>query len=70
MSVYKRTKFQVSRIILTSFRQRVILPLPPPQNELLKSPPLLGLRNLKNQNFILTKKHIKKALRSAKLKLR
>ena len=35
------TKFQVSSIILTSFRQGVIL-LPPP-NERLKSPPRLEL---------------------------
>ena len=45
-----RTKFQVCSIILTSFRQGVILPSPslqsppPPQNEPLKSIPRLGLR--------------------------
>ena len=40
MDVYLRAKFQVSSIILTSFRRGVILPLPPPpsQNEPLKSP--------------------------------
>ena len=41
-------KFQVSWIILTSFRQGVILPPPPypqPQDGLLKSPPRLGLRS-------------------------
>ena len=55
MRVYLRTKFQVSSIILTSFRQgegggrREILPVPPPptpqniQNVLLKRPPRLGL---------------------------
>ena len=46
MCVYLRTEFQVSRIILTSFRQGVILtPSHPPsmQNEPLKSPPRLGL---------------------------
>ena len=56
MRVYLRTKFQVSSIILTSFRQgegggwREILPAPPPpptpqniQNVLLKRPPRLGL---------------------------
>ena len=47
MCVYLRTKFQVSSIIITSFRQGegVILtaPLPPPQNKPLKSPPRLGL---------------------------
>ena len=43
MGVYLRAKFEVSSIILTGFRQGVILP-PPPQNESLKSPPRLGLR--------------------------
>ena len=45
MCVYLLTKFQVSTIILTSFRQGVISPLPPPssQNEPLKSPLRLGL---------------------------
>ena len=38
-------KVQFSSIILTSFRQGVILPPPPtPQNEPLKSPPRLGLK--------------------------
>ena len=39
------TKFQVSSIIITGFRQEVILPPPPTpaQNEQLKSPPRLGL---------------------------
>ena len=41
------TKFQVSSIILTSFRQGVILlPPTPPQNELLKGPPRLGWREV------------------------
>ena len=40
--VYLRTKCQVSSIILTSFRQRVIF-CPPPQNEPLKSTPRLEL---------------------------
>ena len=44
MSAYLRAKFQVSSITLTSFRQGVILPPPPPQNEPLKSPPSLGLK--------------------------
>ena len=44
MCVYLRTKFQASNIILTSFRQGTILPLPLPQNETLKSPPRLGLQ--------------------------
>ena len=46
MDVYLRAKFEVSSIILTSFRQVVILPPPPPpppQNETIKSPPRLGL---------------------------
>ena len=44
MCVYLRTKFEVSSIILTSFRQGVIPPPPPPpQNEPLKSPLRLGL---------------------------
>ena len=53
MGVYLRVKFQVSIIILTSFRQGVgaggvgnfttNLPLPP-QNKLLKRSPRLGLK--------------------------
>ena len=49
MGVYVRAKFEVSSVILTSFRQRgrgVILPptpLPPTQNEPLKNPPRLEL---------------------------
>ena len=42
MCVYLHTKFQVSSIILMHFR-RVILPLPPLQNEPLKTPPRLRL---------------------------
>ena len=38
MGVYLPAKFKVSSIILTGFRQGVILP-PSPQNEPLKSPP-------------------------------
>ena len=41
--VYLCTKFQVSSTILTTFRQGVILLLPPPQKEPLKTPPRLGL---------------------------
>ena len=41
MCVYFRAKYQVSSIILTSFRQGEVVilppPLPPPQNEPLKS---------------------------------
>ena len=50
--VYLRTKCQVSSIILTSFRQAVLLPppspLPPPTSKRnpLKSPRRLGLNNL------------------------
>ena len=53
MSVYLSDKFEVSSVILTRFRQggvvveAVILPLPPPQNELLKSPPRLGSKILR-----------------------
>ena len=50
MAVYLRVKFQVSSIILTSFRQGVgggvILLPPPPQNEPLKSPLRLGLKKV------------------------
>ena len=42
MSVYVRAKFEVSSVILTSFRQRGIPP--PHQNEPLKSPPRLTLK--------------------------
>ena len=51
MVVYLYAKYEVSSIILTSFRQAggVILPLPPPpsppQNEPLKIPPRLWLTN-------------------------
>ena len=49
MAVDLHAKFEVSSMILTSFRQRgkvVILPPPPPppQNEPAKRPPRLGLR--------------------------
>ena len=47
MSVYLHAKFEVSSIILTGFRQGVILPIPQPQKEPLKSPPRLGLKILK-----------------------
>ena len=46
MGLYLRAKFHVSSIILTKFRQGVILPPPPPQNEPLKNPPKLGLKLL------------------------
>ena len=52
MGVYLRAKFEVSSIILTSFRQGVILPSPPPQNEPLKSPPRLGLNMVKTKALI------------------
>ena len=42
MRVNLHAKFEVSSIILTSFRHEVVLPAPP-QNEPLKSPPGLGL---------------------------
>ena len=45
MGVYVRAKFEVSSVILTSFRQRGILPpRPPHQDEPLKSPPILRLK--------------------------
>ena len=56
MGVYLHAKFEVSSIILTSFRQGgvgggvIFAPPPPPplpQNEPLKSPPRLGLNRLK-----------------------
>ena len=43
MRVYLRTKFHVSSIILTGFRQGVVLP-PPTQRGPLKSPPRLRLK--------------------------
>ena len=44
MGLYLRAKFEVSSMIVTRFRQGVILlPPPPPQSEPLKSPPRLGL---------------------------
>ena len=49
MCVFLRTKFQISSMILTSFRKgrEVILNTPPPpQNEALKSPPRLGFNLL------------------------
>ena len=48
MCVYLRAKLWVSSIIVTSFRKGLILPLSPPQNEPLKSPPRLGLINKGN----------------------
>ena len=58
MAVYLRVKFQVSSIILTSFRQEVgggggeILNHPP-KNEPLKSPLRLGLKNFNDsKDFI------------------
>ena len=44
MGVYLRAKLEVSSIILTGFRLGELLPLPPPQNQPLKSPPRLGLK--------------------------
>ena len=52
MGVYLRAKFEISSIILTGFRQGVILPSPPPQNEPLKSPPRLGLNMVKTKALI------------------
>ena len=50
MNVYLSVKFQVSSVILTTFRQGGVI-LPPPQNEPLKSPPRLGLREHVKQYF-------------------
>ena len=52
MCVYLCIKFQGCSIILTSFRQGVILPPFPPTSKL-KSPPRLGLKYKKE------KKHVK-----------
>ena len=50
MGVYLRSKFEVSRIILTSLRQgEVIVPPAKPQNEPLKSTPRLELSSLKSK---------------------
>ena len=46
--MYLHAKFEVSNVILTSFRQGGSLPHPKPQNEPLKSPPRLGLTNIFN----------------------
>ena len=46
MGRYLRAKFEVSSVILTGFKQGVILPTPTsPQNEPLKSPPRLGIKS-------------------------
>ena len=51
MCVYLRSKFAVSRIILTSFRLGVILPKKSlPQNKPLKSPPGLGLNQIRRSS--------------------
>ena len=59
MGVYLRAKFEVLSIILTGFRQGLILPPPPspPQNEPLKSPPRLGLNTVleKGKNLLKTR---------------
>ena len=43
MGVYLRAKFEVYSVILTGFKQGVVLPPSPPQDKPLKSPPGLGL---------------------------
>ena len=64
MCVYLRVKFVVSSIILTSFRQGVILhllpPPPPPrphyalsQGEPLKSPPRLGIIIIRKDQLVI-----------------
>ena len=53
MGVYLRVKFEAFSIILTSFREGGnFTPLPPPQNELLKSPPRLELTAAFKHKFI------------------
>ena len=50
MGAYLHVKFGVCSIILTNFRQEGgVLAPPTPQNELLKSPPRLGLNSFKYQ---------------------
>ena len=53
MGVYLGAKFEVFSIILTGFRQGVILPPPPlpPQQEPLKSPSRLGLKTFMHENY-------------------
>ena len=48
MCVYLLSKFEVSSVILASFRKEgvISLSLPPPQNEPLKSQPGLGLKKI------------------------
>ena len=56
MGVYLHAEFEVSSIILTSFRQGgrgVILTPPPPQLEPLKSPPRLGLKPCTKNEFVI-----------------
>ena len=59
MCVYLRVKFVVSSIILTSFRQGVILHLLPPphyalsQGEPLKSPPRLGIIIIRKDQLVI-----------------
>ena len=51
MCMYLRAKFEISRLILTSFDRRkgsfppTPYPQPPPQNESQKNPPRLGYKN-------------------------
>ena len=58
MAVYLRVKFEVSSVILTSFKQGRVggwgnFTPPPPQNEPLKSPLRLGLKKFNNsKDFI------------------
>ena len=67
MCVYSRTKFQVSSIILTSFRWgEVILPLPTSKRPL-KSPPNLGLNLLKV--IVLKEKHVRNSHQRCSVKI-
>ena len=60
MRLYLRTKFQVSSLILTSFRQRVILPPPPPPLYLKSPVRLLRLQWLPKE--LIQKFHFKNAV--------
>ena len=55
MGVYLRAKFEVSNLILTGFRQGVILPPHPTLKETPKKPTqisVLGLRNACEKTFL------------------
>ena len=51
MSVYLRTKFQVSSIVLTSFRQDVILPLPPTSEQTPQKPIQIRVKQFQQRSI-------------------